>query len=42
MGGEGAVLEPAESVNGILSVLTGLTPADTGKFYRYDGHVIPW
>jgi len=42
MGGEGAVLEPYESVSNILKVLTNLTPSDSGKFFRNDGSSIPW
>ncbi|PCH39153.1 NAD(P)-binding protein [Wolfiporia cocos MD-104 SS10] len=42
MGGPGAVLEPAESVSGILSVVTRLTTADSGKFFRYNGTQHPW
>lgn len=42
MGGEGAVLEPQESVGGMVKVLEGVTTADSGKFYGYDGKEIPW
>ena len=42
MGGEGAVLEPQESVRGMLDVVAGLRETDSGKFYRYDGEIVPW
>lgn len=42
MGGDGAVLEPEESVAGILKVLHGAKPEDNGKFYSYDGSEQPW
>lgn len=42
MGGPGAMLEPEESVAGMVKVLEGLTIADTGKFYTYTGKEVPW
>lgn len=42
MGGEGAVLETTESAAGILKVISGLTPADSGRFWRYNGTQHPW
>ncbi|KAI0816808.1 NAD-P-binding protein [Trametes gibbosa] len=42
MGGEGAVLEPKESVAGILRVVTSATRDDSGKYMRYDGEPMPW
>ncbi|KAI0641286.1 NAD-P-binding protein [Trametes meyenii] len=42
MGGEGAWIEPAESVAGILKVITSVTNADSGKFLRHTGEEIPW
>lgn len=42
LGGEGAVLETTESAAGILTVIGGLTPADSGKFWRYNGTDHPW
>lgn len=42
MGGEEAVLEPNESISGMLKVLRGLKDADSGKFLRYDGTNLPW
>jgi hypothetical protein len=42
MGGEGAVLEPHESIGGMLKVLHGLSSEDTGSFYQYNGEKVPW
>ena len=42
MGGEGAVLEPEFSVSHIVKLVTSLTNEDSGKFFRYDGSIIPW
>ena len=42
LGGEGAILEPYESVSGTLKVLQGLTRESAGKFFGYRGNEIPW
>jgi NAD(P)-dependent dehydrogenase (short-subunit alcohol dehydrogenase family) len=42
MGGSGADIEVSESVNGMRHVIAGLKPADTGRFFNYDGSDIPW
>ena len=42
MGGSNAMLFPHESVEGVLKLVASLQPADSGKFYRYDGVVLPW
>ncbi|KAL9624675.1 MAG: hypothetical protein Q9160_001029 [Pyrenula sp. 1 TL-2023] len=42
LGGEGAVMEPQESIAGMLKVLKGLGEGDTGKFYGHDGRILPW
>ncbi|KAH7927686.1 NAD(P)-binding protein [Leucogyrophana mollusca] len=42
MGGAGAILEPHQSVTGILKVITSATPTNAGKFYGYMGNEIPW
>ncbi|KAL6306198.1 hypothetical protein BKA93DRAFT_748543 [Sparassis latifolia] len=42
MGGEGAFLEPSDSVAGIIKTLQGLTSENSGKFYRYNGESIIW
>jgi len=34
---------PADkAVENLIEVLTGLSPADTGKFFAYDGSEVPW
>ncbi|OJT11404.1 hypothetical protein TRAPUB_12069 [Trametes pubescens] len=35
-------LEPPESVAGLLKVIISATPADSGKYLRYNGETIPW
>jgi NAD(P)-dependent dehydrogenase (short-subunit alcohol dehydrogenase family) len=42
MGGPGADIEIETSVNGMKTVIDGLTPADSGKLLSYDGSVMPW
>ncbi len=42
MGGAEADLTPAESVASMRKVLDRLTPADSGRFFSYDGSEIPW
>ncbi len=42
MGGEGASLRPPESVRGMRSLVEKFTLEDSGRFYRYDGVVMPW
>lgn len=42
MGTQAARLEPAESVAGILKVITSATAEDSGKYIRYNGEIIPW
>jgi len=42
MGGAGADLAPEESGRGLLAVIDGLMPEDTGRFLRYDGSEVPW
>lgn len=42
MGGDGAALEPEESGSGLRALIGGLTNADNGKFYQYDGSELPW
>jgi NAD(P)-dependent dehydrogenase (short-subunit alcohol dehydrogenase family) len=42
MGGPDAQLTTEESVTGIRKVLDKLTPADSGKFWSYDGSNLPW
>ena len=42
MGGRGARLSTEEAVSGMLDVLEGLSPADTGRFLAHDGEELPW
>jgi len=42
MGGSHAVLEPKESIAGMLKVIHGLKPEDSGTFRAYDGTARPW
>lgn len=42
MGGEGAVLEPEDSIGGMIKVLHGLKDGDNGKFFCYSGEQVPW
>ncbi|KAK3671924.1 hypothetical protein LTR78_008099 [Recurvomyces mirabilis] len=41
MGGEGAVLEPEESIAGMLKCIHGLKEDDNGKFFTYTGKEVP-
>ena len=42
MGGERADLSPEQSVEGMLSVIEGLTEADAGRFLQWDGAEVAW
>lgn len=42
MGGPNAMISAEQSVSGIRQVISSLTTADSGKFFAYDGQVIPW
>jgi NAD(P)-dependent dehydrogenase (short-subunit alcohol dehydrogenase family) len=42
MGGPDAHLSTEESAAGIMRVTAGLTPADNGKFYTWEGVEYPW
>jgi len=42
MGGEGAELEPAEAVAGILRVVDGLKAGDSGQFLDWRGRALSW
>ncbi|OJT07885.1 hypothetical protein TRAPUB_1217 [Trametes pubescens] len=42
LGGADAALEVADSVKGILKVVMEATVADSGKYLRWDGEVLPW
>lgn len=42
MGGPSGLISPEESIAGIRRVIAGLTPADSGRFFNYDGKPIAW
>ncbi len=42
MGGDAATITTGVSINGMLKVFDGLTPADSGRFLSYDGSELPW
>ena len=42
MGGPHAAITPEESASGIREVIAGLTKADSGKFYQWNGDIHPW
>ena len=42
LGGSGAVLEPRDSVGGMLNVLHKLKEEDNGAFYHHSGERLPW
>jgi NAD(P)-dependent dehydrogenase (short-subunit alcohol dehydrogenase family) len=42
MGGSGADIDVTTSVSGMKSVIDGLAPKDSGRFYAYDGSELPW
>lgn len=42
MGGKGADLSPADSANHLITVIDGLTTADTGRFLNFTGDDLPW
>ena len=42
MGGPGARIAPRDSVAAMRAVIDRLTPADSGRFFDYQGAEIPW
>jgi len=42
MGGPKADLTPTQSVTGMRAVIAGLTTADNGRFFNFDGKPLPW
>lgn len=42
MGGQAAPTTPIESAAGLVSVINGLSLADTGKFFDFRGKLIEW
>lgn len=42
MGGPNAPLKPDESVAQLIKLIDKLTTGDSGKFFNYDGSILPW
>lgn len=42
MGGANAPVTPEESIGGMRRVIEGLSPADSGEFFDYQGQRVPW
>ncbi len=42
MGGPNGMIDAPESIAGMRAVIAGLTPAQAGGLYAYDGQEIPW
>jgi len=42
MGGAGATVTPEQSVSGLLRVIDGLKPSDSGRFLDWRGAALPW
>ncbi len=42
MGGPHATLTPEQSVAAMRRVFSSIRPADTGRFFNYDGRTYPW
>ena len=42
MGGPNAEITPEESASGIRNVIAGLSPEDSGNFYKWNGDIHPW
>ncbi len=40
--GRHPAVAPSEAAGNLLMVLDGLTPADTGGFFAWDGKPVPW
>ena len=42
MGGPNAEISAEESASGIRALIAGLSKADSGKFYKWNGDIHPW
>lgn len=42
MGGQGAQIEVADSVQAMLKVIQNLKPTDSGAFMNREGKTLPW
>ncbi len=42
MGGSEAPVTPEDGAAGIRAVIARATPADSGRFFNYEGEALPW
>ena len=42
MGGDHAALDPVETAEKVFALVEGLTPEQSGEFWRYDGEKMEW
>lgn len=42
VGGPGALIDAATSVSGMRARIAALSPADSGRFFTFDGQELPW
>lgn len=42
MGGPNGLISTEQSVTGMRQVISNLKQADSGKFYAFDGQIVPW
>lgn len=42
MGGPNGLISTKQSVSGMRNVISQISLADSGKFFAYDGQIIPW
>lgn len=42
MGGPNGLIDVQTSVSGMMGVIDGLGPENSGEFFNYDGSLIPW
>lgn len=42
MGGASAPVRPEQSISGMIQAIDGLTPAQSGEFFDYQGQSVPW
>ena len=42
MGGPNGLISTEQSVTGMRRVISNLKFSDSGKFYAFDGQIVPW
>ena len=42
MGGKAAPVQPEDSISGLLRIIDGLQPADSGEHFDFTGAKVPW